>query len=76
MNERVRHLLKGILIIIVAFIALYAIGAAYDYGRNADSVWTIGAYHGRLGRLLVFSGWITVIAFLLADLAKRRGASK
>lgn len=71
MSERIRYLTRGAVIIFVTFVVLYAIGAVYD-SWNTSADWSMAAYHDRLGRLLVFGGWLTVIAFLLSDVAKRR----
>ena len=71
MSERIRYLARGVAIIFAAFVVLYSIGAVYD-SWNMSVNWSMAAYYDRLGRLLVVGGWLTVIAFLLSDLAKPR----
>jgi hypothetical protein len=70
------RVVRGTLVIVAAFVVLYSLGIAWDYYERSSG-WSLAAYHDRLGRLLIFGGSLTIVAFLLEVLVKaKRKTSK
>jgi hypothetical protein len=72
-NAKLVDLVKGLIGIALAVALLYALGAAHDATRT-ESGWSFELYHGRLGYLLLFGGWLAVLGFLVERLIKWRSS--